>query len=147
MLENKMKKMIYTPDRKIEILFEGKYMGYQFYILNLGTHPTAYVEIPYKSKLFGLSYYQIYNLVDIDVHGGLTYSDCTLYLEERNKIKGWFIGWDYTHFGDYFGYEETMPESFRTGGKRWTTKEIFEDVKTAINQINNFDLEVKYGSK
>lgn len=66
-----MKQMEYSSERKREILFEGKYRDYQFYILNLGTHPTAYVEIPKENKL----YEKDYDEIDIDVHGGLTYSE------------------------------------------------------------------------
>ena len=42
------KQMEYQKERKEEILCEGMYKNFQFYILNLGTHPTAYVEIPYE---------------------------------------------------------------------------------------------------
>ena len=127
------KQMVYQTGRKFEILCEGKYMGYQFYIMNLGTHPTAYVEIPATNKLFGKSYDEIYRMgIDIDVHGGLTYSD-----NELNNVKenSWFIGWDYVHYGDYAGYEERFPMELITGGKKWTTEEIFEDVVRAIEQI------------
>lgn len=127
------KQMVYQKDRKLEILFEGKYKNYQFYILNLGTHPTAYIEIPRASKLFGKGYGEIYNIgIDIDVHGGLTYADDHL---QSIKKDTWFIGWDYAHGGDYAGYEVIFPENIRTGGKKWTTEEIFEDVVRGIEQI------------
>lgn len=127
------KQMVYGPKRKLEILFEGTYKGYQFYILNLGTHPTAYIEIPRKSKLFRKTYLEIYDMeIDIDVHGGLTYSNDHL---QNIKENTWFIGWDYAHCNDYAGYEEEMPTYIRTGGKKWTTEEMFEDVVNAIEQI------------
>ena len=127
------KQMEYSSHRKIEILFEGKYNGYQFYILNLGTHPTAYIEIPRESKLFGKGYNQIYDMgIDIDVHGGLTYADDCL-----QDIKGntWFIGWDYAHCRDYYGSDERFGEKLNRTAKKWTTEEIFEDVANAIEQI------------
>ena len=127
------KQMTYGPDRKVEILLEGTYKGYQCYILNLGTHPTAYIEIPRESKLFGKGYNQIYDMgIDIDVHGGLTYADNHLRTIKDNT---WFIGWDYAHYNDYAGYEERLPKQIRTNGKKWTTEEIFEDVVNAIEQI------------
>lgn len=127
------KEMMYGPDRKLEILLEGTYKGYQFYILNLGTHPTAYIEIPRESKLFGKGYTQIYDMgIDIDVHGGLTYADDDLPTIKENT---WFIGWDYAHYNDYAGYEEHLPKHIRTNGKKWTTEEIFKDVVNAIEQI------------
>ena len=45
-----MKKMVYSSKRKRELLDSGEYLGYNYYILNLGTHPTAYVEIPKNHK-------------------------------------------------------------------------------------------------
>ncbi len=45
--------------------------------------------------------------IDLDVHGGLTYSNNYLCISENKKVEGWiFIGWDYAHYGDYAGYEE-----------------------------------------
>jgi hypothetical protein len=76
--DNKMKKMVYQEERKIELLYGGEYKGYKFYILNLGTHPTAYIAIPKGHKLYGQDYDYIYNICDIDVNGGLTYSSHNL---------------------------------------------------------------------
>lgn len=129
------KQMVYQSERIFEILCEGKYMGYQFYIMNLGTHPTAYIEIPLTNKLFGKTCDEIYEMgVDIDVHGGLTYSRNHLFGGEKYK---WFIGWDYAHAGDYAGYSEKYPSLSRLSihEKKWTTEEIFEDVVSAIEQI------------
>ena len=124
-----MKNMEYSEKRKLEILYEGKYRDYQFYILNLGTHPTAYIEIPRNSSLFGKEY----DSINIEVHGGLTYSDDNL---GDIKADSWFIGWDYAHYGDYMGYESKLPLNYRfDDNKKWTTEEIFEEVKEAIDQI------------
>ena len=41
-----MKEMEYCKDRKIEVLDTGYCLGLLYYILNLGTHPTAYIKIP-----------------------------------------------------------------------------------------------------
>lgn len=52
--------------------------------MSLGTHPTAYIEIPKTNNLFGKSYDEIYDIgIDIDVHGGLTYSNDTLLCDEK----------------------------------------------------------------
>ena len=129
------KQMVYQTERIFEILCQGTYKGYQFYIMNLGTHPTAYVEIPITNRLFGKGYNEIYDMgIDIDVHGGLTYSRDHLLGGEKNK---WFIGWDYAHAGDYAGYSEKYPGLFKISiyDKKWTTEEIFEDVVNAIEQL------------
>ncbi len=131
----KFKEMKYQENRKIEVLAEGKYKNYQFYILNLGTHPTAYVEIPKTSKLYKKTCYELYdNGIDIEVHGGLSYSNNCLNLD-TDKKEGWFIGWDYAHYDDYDGCEIMYPLSLQSGGKKWTTKEILEEVFNVIDQI------------
>lgn len=133
--KKKMKEMIYSTERKIEVLDTGYCLGLLYYILNLGTHPVAYIKIPKGHKLYNKDYDDIYKEIDLDVHGGLTYSNNYLCISEKQKVEGWFIGWDYAHYGDYAGYEEMMPKQFRTNGKKWTTKEIFAEVKEACYQI------------
>ena len=133
----KIKEMEYGKERRTELLCKDKYKNYNYYVLNLGTHPTAYIEIPKENKLYRKSYDEIYKIgCDIDVHGGLTYSNNELM---GVKSENWFIGWDYAHCGDYCGYEEFMPESIRTYGKKWTTEEIIEECKNAIDQIIDFE--------
>ena len=133
----KFKVMKYGKERRTELLCKDKYKNYNYYVLNLGTHPTAYIEIPKENKLYRKSYNEIYEIgCDIDVNGGLTYSDNELM---GIKSENWFIGWDYAHCGVYCGYEEYMPESIRTYGKKWTTEEIIEECKNAIDQIINFE--------
>ena len=131
-----MKKMEYQVTRKIELLFDQEYKGYHFYILNLGTHPTAYVEITKGNKLFGKTYNEIYkDEIDIEVHGGLTYSRDHLFLDKDIiKSNSWFIGWDYAHYDDYYCYDELYLQ-FAIGGYKWTTEEIIEDCKNVIEQI------------
>ncbi len=133
----KIKEMEYGKESRTELLFKDKYKNYNYYILNLGTHPTAYIEIPKEDTLYKKSYDEIYRIgCDIDVNGGLTYSDNELM---GVKSENWFIGWDYAHCCDYCGYEEDMPESIRTYGKKWTTEEIIEECKNAIDQIIDFE--------
>lgn len=128
----KIKPMIYQTDRKIELLHSGKYKEYKYYILNLGTHPTAYIEIPKDNALYEKDYNEIYDEGhDIDVHGGLTYSSNELMgIESEN----WFIGWDYAHCYDYCGYYE-KEDFLNEKTKKWTTEEIIKECENAINQI------------
>ena len=138
--KNEMKEMVYQSKRKTEVLYHGFYKDYEFYILNLGTHPTAYVNVCNNRLLNGKSY----NNIDIDVHGGLTYSENELYInDEKEKVNGWFIGWDYSHCYDYVDYEINMPENIMSNGKKWTTEEIFEDVKSVIEQCINCKLKLE----
>lgn len=131
-----MKEMIYQKDEKRELLDSGICFGYKYYILNLGTHPTAYINIPKRHPFYNKDNYEIYDICyDIEVHGGLTYSKGYLWISDNEKIKGWFIGWDYGHYGDYAGYEEMLPKNIRVGGKKWTTEEIREEVYNVCKQL------------
>lgn len=64
-----MKEMVYSADRIIKVLHNGEYRGHKFAILNLGTHPTAYVEC----KLDDCNSYGDERLDEISVHCGFTY--------------------------------------------------------------------------
>ena len=37
----KIKEMEYGKERRTELLCKAKYKNYNYYVLNLGTHPTA----------------------------------------------------------------------------------------------------------
>ena len=68
MLRMKIKEMEYGKERRTELLCKDKYKNYNYYVLNLGTHTTAYIEIPKESKLYRKSYDEIYKIgCDIDV--------------------------------------------------------------------------------
>ena len=126
------KEMVYSKERKIELLCKDNYKGFNYYILNLGTHPTAYIEIPKEHLLYGMEYDNIYdNGYYIEVHGGLTYSDNHLQILENGN---WFIGWDYAHWDDYMPFYDEIGET-KMKLKKWTTDEIIEECKRAIEQI------------
>ncbi len=126
-----MKQMSYGPKSKREILESGYYFGLLFYVLNLGTYPTAYIKIPKNHKFYKKEMEEIY----LDVHGGISYSKNYLWISEKEKVKGWFIGWDYAHSGDYLGYEAAMPARYRFGGKKWAIHEILKEVRAACYEI------------
>lgn len=48
---------------------------------------------------------------------------------------------------DYVEYEEIYPLEYRTNGRKWTTKEIFEEVKSVIKQLTKVEFEQKADSK
>ena len=148
-MNKKIKPMIYQTERKMELLHTDKYKNYKYYILNLGTHPTAYIAIPKGHKLYGQKYNDIYAICDIDVHGGLTYCDNNLMGIDSEDL---FIGWDYAHAGDYMGYYEDFKNLNNWGistiislrdEKKWTTEEIIKECENAIEQIIELEKEVK----
>jgi hypothetical protein len=120
-----MKEMIYSPKRlnPPERLADGNYKGFDYYVLNLGTHPCAYVDVT-DTKLNHIQY----NDIDIECHGGLTYSRGFLITVDK---EGWFIGWDYAHFNDFSG-----DGLFSRYGKKWTTQEMVNECKRVIDQID-----------
>lgn len=120
-----MREMIYQKERlnTPERIADGRHKGFDYYILNLGTHPCAYIDVS-DTSLYGVDYSNI----DINCHFGLTYSYPFLATVDK---KGWFIGWDYAHYTDYIGgYFD-----FFTGFKKWTTEEIVDECKEIIEQL------------
>lgn len=126
-----MKEMVYGPRKKPEVLHSGEYKGHKFAIINLWSHPTAYVE----NKMAITDYYDC-RLDNVKVHGGFTYCD-TGYWDEASKKTSW-LGWDYAHFGDYCYSDYYTPPWI----KQWTTAEIYEEVKSLIDQIITVENEV-----
>ena len=124
-----MKKMVYGPKRtdSPEILYQGTYRDYQFYIVSLVTHPTAYVRVNLTKN----------QAEKIDVHGGITFQNqlCELSWWDSNDTDCEAIGWDYAHAGDYYGGDKAFECLFKSRGKKWTTKEILKDVYSVIDQI------------
>lgn len=129
MIETFIKPMIYNKNcpGSTEQIAGGTYKNFDYYVLNLHTHPTAYVDVS-DSPLNGVCYEDI----DISYHGGITYSESTLKTVDK---KGWFIGWDYAHYGDYMDYGHADVNNMFPNDKKWTTEEIVEECKNVIDQI------------
>lgn len=126
-----MKKMIYSTKRldPPRVLLDEKVGKYRILILNCGYHPCGYVGVPLNHLLAGIDY----DNLDIEVHGGLTFSakgDGNIWPENY-----WWFGWDYAHAGDYAGYEPLLQNQL--GGKKWTTEEIYQEALSVIEQLEN----------
>ena len=134
-MKKKMKEMEYKKIRNRIVLHKGTYKEFDFFILSIGTHPTAYVKIPEEHKY----YKKGYDDIPIECHGGLTFSSHRLSYDDFrfNPIvlqDSWWIGWDYAHAGDYTGYDEMFNRGLYKN-KKWTTKEIYKEVKKVISQL------------
>ena len=114
------------------ILDSGKYNGYNYWIVSLGTHPCAYVELPKEHKYYGKCEGDAWDL-NINVHGGITFGEFGLNGVADSDT--FLLGWDYAHFGDYHTGAYGL-----CGSKKWTTKEIFEEVKDVIKQLKKVGL-------
>lgn len=65
-------------------------------------------------------------------------------VDDNQAVEGNFIGWDYAHYGDYIGFYEDKTiwkDKDTKGMKRWTTQEIFEEVKDACYQLKQLEEE------
>ena len=126
-----MKEMEYGFNllNRTEILDEGNYKGWNYVIVSYGMHPCAYIEIPKGHRFYEKDYEEI----DLDCHGGLTFSD----VRDFGFGEKYYIGWDYVHVGDYIPYFPIEGEdmSIYENAKRWTTAEILDEVHTCIEQI------------
>ena len=122
-----------------KLLFKGKHKGIKYFILDLGTHPTAYVQIGLEHPLYSINYSDIPSVVN-HVHGGLTYSSRGLVYNHRRhfwKYK-WVLGWDYAHCDDYYAFDYKVLENEykpTLNGKKWTTKEIIEECENFCNSL------------
>lgn len=136
-----MKKMEYTPYRTVDILHEGTYKHYTFLIVSYGTHPCAYVLIPFNHPLY--NEYPVnhplgkHNISEIKCHGGVSYSNKNgIFFNTALYRSGYWIGWDYNHCGVDFNASPYVSSDL---GKHWTTEEIYEEVKSVVDQLIELD--------
>lgn len=127
-----IKPMEYTGMSMCDILYQGKYLGYSFVIINRGTHPVAYVECKFDC----VNGYDDIRLGNINVHGGFTYYGESYWNYNKPNNKK-YLGWDYGHYGDYSGYCAYISEM--SGDKKWATDEIYNEVKYVIEQLKNME--------
>ena len=111
---------------KYEILCQSWYKGYKVLIVSYFNHPCAYVGLP-SGHIFELVDYDY--VQDIDCHGGITYGGDHHALVKELQDSGWFIGWDYAHFGDWCAHSPIL------GGKKWTTMEIINECMSVVDQL------------
>lgn len=128
-----MKEMIYKLKLETECLDKGTYNGIDYIIASYGTHPCAYIRIPETSKFYKVDRDDVPEELDSVVHGCITWSGP---IPPRLNADGFYYGWDYCHAGDFTGTDLMFPPDLRTGGKKWTTEEILDEVKAAIDILN-----------
>lgn len=137
------KEMIYGEEVS-RILMDITVDRYRIVIVNFcGRHPNAYIKVPsdvhatvveYFNKEYGIYGDCLYEYINVNVHGGMTYDGRTLpegYIYEDTNDGGYWYGWDYDHLGDfaYYGDDVQLP------GKKWTVLEILDEAKDAIKQL------------
>ena len=130
-------KKVFGPSEGI-VIAQGCYEGLNYYVKNInGRHPTAYVEIPQGHKAYGMDFENYDEEPLIKVHWGVTFQELWLRAVDDDGERGHkFVGWDYGHAGDFAGYYICEMGYIERHSKRWTTEEIVEECKDAIDQIN-----------
>lgn len=114
---------------EVKVVKRDVYNGYEYFITKVyDAWYCAYVIIPKNHPIHGIHYD---NIVDIDVHGGITFSNYHRCVEDQ-----WCIGWDYNHIGDY---NEIFGGLYNWLGEplhKWTPEEIEIDCQNVIDQLN-----------
>ena len=100
--------------------------GDKILVLNLGTHPTAYVQFDGIADVSG---YDDDKLDDIIVHGGFTFFGTN----ERCGMDGTWLGWDYAHYMDYLC---VRGRSAYEGEHKYTTAEIVREAQYVLKQLH-----------
>lgn len=127
-----MKEMKYQENRCCNILDEGIIDGYSYKIVSLGWHPCAYIQATTDTPFNQLAEEKGYEL-DIPVHCGCTFIKKSLWCFANTEFN--IVGWDYNHCYDY----SKAPGLECTNGYKWTTKQIKEEVLSAIKYAKNID--------
>lgn len=114
---------------RYEILCQSWYKGYKVLIVSYFTHPCAYIGLPEDHPYYNVDYDDI----PIDCHGGLTYGSNNHNVVTELRDNGYFIGWDYAHYGDYMSPLDSASPFFNN--KKWTTREIIDECFNVIDQL------------
>jgi len=86
-----------------------------------GSYFCQYIGIPKGHSLYEINYDEI----PINCHGGLTFSDNWNNINESFPKNYWWIGWDYSHIGDYC---YTKNSSFKMKDTHdWTLEEVVDN--------------------
>lgn len=126
MIEENKNNPLYGNESRM--ILTSDYKGLTYSIITFGTHPCDYVDV--KNTMFDGKFYAD---IPIECHGGLTYSADYL---PRTNDKGWFIGWDYAHWGDLFYSQYNIDMGvIDIVSKEWTIDEVEEECKNVIDQL------------
>lgn len=107
-----------------ERVAHGCYRGFHFYVLTMGSHPCAYIDVGHSEFLAD----------EIDCHGGITYGNSTLATVPE---KSYFIGWDYAHYNDFLAFNDRLAKEYGEPYRahKYTLSEIVKECANVIDQI------------
>jgi hypothetical protein len=128
------KEMVYSNEREIvEIIARNVYKGVEYFVVNIGIHPCAYVVC---EKEFLDKHRDEWGDIDgISVHGGVTYtgklSSLSAFEGDPDLEDVYCFGWDYGHAGDWAGYLDDITNE---GSRKYDTWMVVDECKSAIDQ-------------
>ena len=110
--------------KKPERVAHGFYRGFHFYVLTMGSHPCAYIDVGHSEFSAGA----------INCHGGITYEDNILATVPE---KSYFIGWDYAHYNDFLVFNDRLAKEYGEPYRahKYTLTEIVKECINVIDQI------------
>lgn len=127
------KEMVYTSYRESEIIARNVYKGVEYFVVNIGTNPCAYV--PCDKEFLDKHRDEWGDIDGISVHGGVTYtgklSDLSAFGDDPELEEVYCFGWDYGHAGDWSGY---LTDIYNEGSRKYDTWMVVEECKSAIDQ-------------
>lgn len=123
------------PLDKSEIIFETSWKSFPIIIKSIcGMFPTAYVNVKRKD-LFDIQYDHVQHLPFEVTYQESVLTESTKFNHQTGKYEadetreGYWIGWDYGHFGQY---NALMPGM---GGTKYSINMILEDAMKFIDQF------------
>jgi len=142
MIISKKKPMVYGSKTDRILYYEVFDDGYGIMVKNIqGSHPCGYVRLPDEIAVKVMEadpkYCEESIWIDADIHGGITFSGF------MGDFAGYFIRWDYAHYGDYTwtGYDHLFGN--RQDEKRWTTDEVIEEAKLVVEALRDGKYEIE----
>lgn len=122
---------IYNSSGKSKVIYEGSWGVVKGIIVSTyGSHPCSYVQFPGIENICGCD-----ETNDIRVHGGFTFLNSFNTSLLDNAPSGFWLGWDYAHYGDYHHSVFTDPSD--TKYHIWTLDELIEELHDAMKQFSN----------
>ena len=111
--------------KRFELVKEGLTAGLHFVVLlQRSGNYTGYVGVPSDHKLFNTEY----DAVDVDVHGGLTFSSKSYWDDSED----WYFGFDCAHYDDGVSIEEAEKhfdlKEYELDIMKMRTSGIFKDL-------------------
>lgn len=143
--------MVYHHEHfaKPQVLYIGDYKHYTFFVLNLGTHPTAYIRLPENHPFYAKNYEEANHYftnsqarLSYAFDDTFTFSDSSVNFNSnlnRPVPDGWYIGFDRAHMGDWVGFLSDEV-NIRAGYRKYTTEDMIQDCKFAIDCLSEVKL-------